>query len=236
MIISVVKRCFMKLEFVIYRNGEAINTYNGNPIDLSNELEVKRFEKKNSVKLFNRIIRNNLVYKYSVKAHDDTAILSVYEGKWNDCCMKWSVVYSAKATYGVKGIVEDGDGDISFWHEFFATEYGYATYDESNIDKFSFDNDSMENVRKAFSFNMQTNSFLFFDKYAKMKKVKCKRFDKSIFNIPSVKINRNVGKVFNKQSINYAIQREVELANEVFFDITVISGFVTNGMMDIEKK
>jgi hypothetical protein len=94
----------------------------------------------------------------------------------------------------------------------------------------------MEVIRSVFPFQMQINPFLFFKKYQSLRKIKNKRFDTAIFDIPSVKINKNVGKVFDGKYINYAIQREVELENEVFFDITVISGNVYDGIMDIEKK
>ena len=225
----------MRLEFLIEKEGKIINTYDGSEIDLNNEFVVKRFERKNEIFFLKRIIENNLLYKYSVKADGHTVILCVYEGVFADST-RWKEVYSAKATFGEKGIIESSVGDLEYWHEFFATEYGYVPYNESNVEQFSLDDDSMENVRAVFPFNMQTNVFLFFEKYSKLRKIKARSFDKEIFNIPAVKINRNVGKVFDNQYINYAIQREVELANEVFFDITVISGNVKNGVMDIEKK
>ena len=225
----------MRLEFILEKDGKNINTYNGIEIDTESELLIRRFERKHSVALMRRKIRNNLFYKYDVKTEDDKVVLSVYEGFFKDI-MNWHCIYTVVATFGVKGILETGDGDLEYWHEFFATDYGYTIYNEANVKKFSFDDDSMENVRKVFPFNMQTNAFLFFEKYSKLKKIKIKKIDKKIFNIPAVKINRNVGKAFNGQFINYAIQREIELAGEVFFDITVLSGVVENGIIDVEEK
>lgn len=225
----------MQLEFVVYKDDKFVNTYNGEEIDFDNGFAIKRFEKKNFVKLFDEVIDDNTFFKYDVKINDNTVILSVYEGTFNGK-NKWKEVYNVFATFGVKGIIENGDCDLDFWHELFATDLGYGTYNEENVEKFSLVDSPMEVVRNVFSFNMQTNVFLFFKKYASLRKIKQKKFDTKIFDIPQVKINRNVGKIFDGKFINYAVQREVELDGEVFFDITVISGLVENGIMDIEKK
>lgn len=224
----------MQLEFLLDDGKKCINTFNGDVIEVS-DLCIKRFEKKNNITFFQRIIYDNIFYKYGIKAKDNCVILSVYEGRYENSVI-WKEVYTCTIEKGKKGIIENGDCNLDFWYEFFATNYGYSQYKEYNVCKFSLDEEPMEIVRKVFPANMQENVFLFFKKYSTLKKVKVKEFNKEIFNIPSVKINRNVGKIFDNHYIHYAIQREVELQGEVFFDVTVISGKVYNGIMDVEDK
>lgn len=225
----------MQLEFLLNDGKKCINTFNGDIIDINDLYAKPRFEKKNNITFFKRVIDDNLFYKYGVKAENDVVTLSVYEGKYEDKVV-WKEVYTCKAEKNKKGIIESGDCNLDFWYEFFATDYGYSEYAEYNTCKFSLDKEPMEIVRKVFCANMQENVFLFFKKYSTLRKVKVKEFNKEIFNIPPIKINRNVGKIFDKNYIHYAIQREVELQGEVFFDVTVISGKVTNGIIDIEDK
>lgn len=236
----------MQLVFAIRKNGRIINTYNGMEIDPYDKVQVNRFEKKNQVLLFPHVVKNSCFYKYRVYADKDKVALLVYRGLHTDSenlrdSVIWMNVYIAITIKGEKGIKESGEKNLEYWHDYFAKNLGYDLYDEKNVASFSSDEDSMEIVRTVFPSQMQTNVFAFFKKQKNLRMLKPAKFDKGkldkkIFDIPAVKINRKVGKKFDGQYINYALQREVELAGEVFFDILVISGMVANGVMNVEKK
>lgn len=223
----------MSLEFIIKNNDIFINSLNGDIIEWDCAY-IEKFEKKNKIQFLETPIDNDF-YKFDVKQEKDTITLIIYKGYYDNKTI-WNCIYTASIIQGKKGVIEKGDCNLDFWHEYFATNYGTKPYDEANINKFCFIDNHMDVVRKVFCTNMQNNIFLFMKKYNTLKKINYKTFNKEIFNIAPIQINKNVGKIYNDKYINYAIQREIELEGEIFFDITVISGKVTNGTINIEKK
>lgn len=223
----------MSLEFIIKNNDIFINSLNGDIIEWDCAY-IEKFEKKNKIQFLETPIDNDF-YKFDVKQEKDTIALIIYKGYYDNKTI-WNCIYTASIIQGKKGVIEKGDCNLDFWHEYFATNYGTKPYDEANINKFCFIDNHMDVVRKVFCTNMQNNIFLFMKKYNTLKKINYKTFNKEIFNIAPIQINKNVGKIYNDKYINYAIQREIELEGEIFFDITVISGKVTNGTINIEKK
>lgn len=225
----------MKLAFITYFQGGYVNTLNGEIIDPNSTLEKERLERRNGVKIFDKVIEDNTFYKYSVIPYKDELQLIVYRGNYN-WNIKWEKIYMVTVSTKNNVLKEEGDCDLDFWHEFFGSCYGMTNYDENYVSMFSMDDDSMLNVRKVFPLQLQKNPFLFLKKYRTLKRYKKREFDTNIFNIPPVKINKMVGKMFNGSTINYALQREIELNGEIFFDITVLTGPVENGIIDIKEK
>lgn len=232
-------------EFMVFSDGKFINTMNGleiDPYDNNIISTLNRIERKFSeVKFFPHIIMDNTLYKFDVEVVSNVLKLIVYKGVYNKS-INWSPIYVASITYGEKGIVEEGDCYLEFWHEFFATLYLNSEYCEFNVEDFCLKTNHMQEVRKLFSVQLQENIFIFFKKYKNLKKLNTKTFDITCFdNIPPVKINRNVGKHLNntKKDIkwrNVACQREIEICGDVFFDIIVLTGPVNNGIIDIKEK
>lgn len=230
------------LEFITCVDNQYINTLNGNIINPENNFEKDRIERRfPGIKLFSYVINDNIFYKFDVSSVNNVLKLIVYKGFYNGI-IHWNNIYEAKITFGVKGIIENGDCDLDFWHEFFATCYLNEEYNEFNVKLFSLKENHMNEVRKIFSVQLQENVFLFFKKYRELKKLNTKKYNTELFNnVPSVKINKNVGKYLDntkKDNLwrNVAIQREIELLNDVFFDITVITGPVKDGVIDIKEK
>ena len=235
--------------FLVKINNDYINTYNGykaDILDFFNEDEISngrlfsykvKFKHKYNVDICPYIVEKDCLYSFSVKLVEDTAILEVFNGIFENNKINWTSVYSASVKKNVKGVIETGDGDIDFWHDFFATEMlNLPSHSEFCVNFYDLNNNSMEMIRKIFPMHLQENVFLFLKNYAKLKNVTQKEYDLNLFNIPAVKIDKNVGKRFNNKRINYACQREIIINNEPFFDITVITGMVNEGIMDIEKK
>lgn len=234
----------MQLVFMVKNNDYYINTYNGQVINPSSSCDIKRFERKNNVTVFSHEIDNNIFYKYKIYVIDEFKIkLSVYKCIYtND--IELEEVYFSIADINHVGIEEYGDCDISFWHEFFATGLGYEKYSENNVEMFSLNDNSMRELRKVFTTQLYPNPFLFFEKYKTLKKYFHKNFDKNDFDISPIKVNKYVGKYlscnlrrFQKQKEeNYAWQREIVIDGEIFWDITVITGIVYDGVMDIKEQ
>lgn len=226
----------MRLEFITHFDDKYVNTLNGKlyePSLLSQNREI--FFKRDKDTIVFGIIEDNTFYKYSVIEENNSLKLIVYKGifNWNT---EWKPIYSISIDLTSYKVTEEGQCDLDFWHEFFGTCYGMLKYREKYVKLFSLDNDSMKNIRKVFPLQLQENPFLVFKKFQTLKKFKKRYFDESIFNIPNVKINRMVGKKYDGTTINYTLQREIELGGEVFFDVTVITGPVKNGMIDIQEK
>lgn len=228
----------MKLDYIINYNGRLINTCTNKEIDpLQKGLEISKIERKYNVKIFKDIIKDNLFYKYDVELYGQTLKLIVYKGSYSNQ-INWSPVYNASIISNQLGIIEDGELDLEFWHEYFATSYGLYDYDEFNVSLFSLNENPMKIVRKLFPTHLEDNVFMFFEKYKTLKKINEKRINANIFNdIPLIKLNKNVGKALDStKNQYYALQKEVIINNEVFFDITLIVGPVKNGVMDIQEK
>lgn len=227
----------MRLEYLINKDGKIINTCTNREIDSEYiTAEAKKIERKYGIKFLKNIIKDNLFYKYDVELYGKTIKLIVYKGAYENQ-MEWVPIYDASITFNKVGIVENGDLDLDFWHEYFATCYGNIPYDELNVTLFSLNENPMKIVRKLFTTHLEENVFIFFKKYRELKKISEKEYDTNVFNLAPIKLNKNVGKALNsKTNKYYAFQKEVTLNNEVFFDVTVIVGPVTNGIMDIKEK
>lgn len=228
----------MNLEYIIDYNGKLIDTCTNK--ELSRETlpsEIKKLERKNNIRIFKNIIHDNLFYKYDIEQHEKTIKLIVYKGSYLNK-INWLPIYSASITLNKIGIQEEGDLDLEFWHEYFATCYGLMNYNELNVSLFSLNKNPMKVVRTIFTTHLEDNVFLFFKKYRNSKKVNEKTYDTNIFNnIKPIKLNKNVGKTLDS-NLNqyYAFQKEIIINNEVFFDVTLIVGPVHNGIMDIKEK
>lgn len=227
----------MKNLIFIVNTGETyVNTYNGAEIDIEKAWIFERLEKKTGMEVLRIPMEDNLFYKYGVSVvNEKTVKLTVYSGYYENEVF-WKEIYSAEACIDKTGIVEKGDCDLSFWHEYFGTEYGNRRFDELYVEKFEI-NDSMVELRKIFKMQLQPNPFLFFEKYSKLNSYPYKSYDISKFkNIPIPRTNRVVSKNFNEKYINYVWQHEIEVDGEVFYDLNIYSGNVKNGIIDIDEK
>lgn len=212
-----------------------INTYNGEFIKAYSDT-IEKFAKRNDIRVLDQRIYENSFYKYDVTADPaGFCCLNVYHGELVDDRTKWEKVYTVTADISHTGIKEEGDCDLAFWHEYFATCLGSEkAYCEYAVKRYT-PIDCMKEIRKVFIMELQENAFLFFERYKNLKKYKVRHFDTSIFNIPSCKIPKTVGKIYDGKEINYVVEHEVELEGEVFFDLNILSGPVENGMITPNK-
>jgi len=221
------------MHFVIKKGDESfIDSHSGCLYDSFNQVYTN--QKRHNICTFPREITDNTFYKYDVIADGNTAVLNVYEGHY-DNGEKWEKIYSAYASTECVGVREEGLCDLDFWHEYFATCYCNRKFYEGNVLYFEM-NETMKELRKVFKMELQFNPFIFFSKYRKMKKYNVRHFDESLFNIPMAKINKFVGKEYNGKEINYVLQHEIEIGGDVFFDLKILTGPVTNGIIYIKEK
>lgn len=225
----------MKAHFIFNTDKGQVCTYKNSFVDFADSTQ---FQRKRNILIFPKVINENSCYKYKVKAEKDTLYLIVLKGSFKEEFI-WEEIYWA--SINKKFIFsEHGDCDIEFWHEYFAS-YNYNRKNEYDIRYFCENND-MEEVRKIFPVCMQQNAFIVFEKYKRNKKPDIKFFPTEWFkDIPQMKINKNVGKALDnnekdQELRHFCWQKEINIHNEVFFDVNVISGYVKNGIMDIKEK
>lgn len=223
----------MKIEFAVPKGEESyLFSVNGQEIDMFDNLAIGHLQSKYDCKIVK--IRGNYFYKFDVISNSDSVDLVVYEGIIVNNRSSWTETYRASARLGQPGVVETGDFDLAFWHDLLSTVNN--SKNELFVDLYCLSDNHMDIVRNIFNHSFEGNVFLFMEKYKSIKKTSIKVFDKDIFNIPQVRINKNVGKAKEGEYAYHAIQREIELKGEVFFDVTVIEGPVKNGVMDIVDK
>jgi len=233
-------------QYIYEKEGKYYNTYNNAEVDIISEVYENissskfralrdKFNKRYNITLFPYIVYDHTFYAFDVITDADTVCLCVYSST-SENAINWKEEYRATIKKNVVGIIENGSCDIDFWHEYFATNLCNSKYNEFNVNMFALNDFTMKNVRRIFTTQLQPNAFLFFKQYMKLKKVNQKEYNTCLFDIPLVKFNRNIGKAFNGQYINFAYQREIFINNEPFFDITVASGTVTDGVLNIENK
>ena len=156
--------------------------------------------------------------------------------------IEWEEVYIALAG-STGGFLEAGKRNIEDWHVSFSIMYSYLSR-RGKIDLLELTPGSMRRVREVFPTALSPNALDFFVKIKENKQLQStfKRFDTSLFKSrPLPKISKYVGKEcdssrYGGHVIHYAWQSEILIGSIPFLDIVVISGIVTDGVMNIEEK
>ena len=200
--------------------------------------ELKRIERKHGVEFFRHLVTE--CFEYDVEVSEGAAVLTVYKGTF-EAGMKWVPVYVAKATPG-KPLAEEGDGSLKDWHFKFIWACGYEEKNPANIHKFEHRPHTMRRLREVFPCELAENAIEFFVRFSKNPKYKVVSYPPEMFSgVSYPKIRKDIGKAYdsekhNGEIIHYAWQSEVVIQDKVFLDVVVISGFVTDGVMDVESK
>ncbi len=225
------------MEFIFDTLNGYINSYNGYEINPETK---DTFARRKNILFYPEIIRDDNCYMFDVELKDSKLSLVVFKCDYEHG-IQWNEVYRISIDKKFK-IEEKGDLDLEFWHEFFGSSYALRSFNEYDVNLYSFTKDPMKVIRKLFPVCLQLNPFIFFEKYKKIKKIDIAEYPHEWFdNIPAVKVNRNVGKNMDNTKRDTHIrhfgwQREIQIHGKSFFDVTVISGMVTDGLMDIEEK
>lgn len=219
-------------------NGEDVKIYNGNVDSIYAE---RIFRKTNNVIHNKPIDDDSDLHYFDVIIENNAIKLCVYKATF-DKQLLFKQIYQANITKGEFGIIENGECDLEFWHEFFAGNMATEKYNEKIVNTFCISNNPMKIIRKLFPLQMQENPFIFFEKYKKNKKLNNKTFDIKLFhNIPKKQLCKTVGKdLDNKEGDDvwrhYVWTSEIEIDGEVFIDADVISGPVADGKMEVKKR
>ena len=215
---------------------------------------ISRYEKKYGVRFFRHPVSDNEFYEYDtitgsdasigsdtgIDAGSDTVMLVIYRGTYQDRLI-WTPVYTATASPG-KQMSESGLHNIEYWLEYFARNYKKSPTQYSNISKFEHTPGSMQRVRSVFPCDLSENALLFFYMFSKTRKYKVVRYPSEWFtDIPYPKVNRRVGKKYDSlkhdgEIIHFAWQREIMIHDIPFLDVVVLSGYVIDGVIDVQAK
>lgn len=220
-------------QFLVYHNNDIICTGVNEEISL-NQNELKRIEKKYNIRIINKddAIDEKDLYGFLLSARDDYLFFQVMEGNIkDDNSLNWNEIYSCKMFKDKKQKPEEnGFGEFALWKQELEDKRVFLG------EEISLNSSYMDEIRKVFPSLIYFQRFYDFLEMYEYQGFYNESFKLDVEKIEKGKVSPFIGKKYNGLFVKYAQMRQIIFLKEVFFEVCLIQGIVSEGKMNVEKK
>lgn len=228
----------MKNVYLIYHDNKIICNGFAGEADLD-EHSMFRLERQNDVRIVNKEepLEDNNLYNFALDIVDNVLVLSILKGEvvlTDVYDIIWTPIYTAKFTPNSHVIEENGEEDIEFWIDMLKNNFYYDNF--TNHDVYMGD-DYNEDIRKLFPSICHFGNIADFIKSYTTSGIYVNEVDGNIFkNIVKQKADVNIGKKYSRSFVSYCQMRQMEIGDEVFFEVLLTTGHCVDGTIRVINK